>query len=99
MTKEIKQGPIMTWDVTDSLLVKHLFLGDEINTIDIRTILARQKNKYSQLFKRESLVTKWQPMTVACKGLLLHVLTIVKDTMRWSVLNQLLWKKRIQFLN
>lgn len=43
MTKEIKQGPIMMCDVTDSLLAKHLFLDGEINTIDIRTILAGPK--------------------------------------------------------
>lgn len=50
VTKETKQGPIMMCNMTDSLLAKNLFLGDEISTINIRTILYGQKNKYSQFF-------------------------------------------------
>jgi hypothetical protein len=42
VTKETKQGPIMMCGMTDSLLAKKLFLGDEINTINIRTILDGQ---------------------------------------------------------
>lgn len=39
-------------------------------------------------------MTKWQLMMVACIGLLLHALAVVKVTMRSSVFNELIWGKK-----